>query len=29
MVDVRDDLVANVHSYRVTVNQYSINARQP
>ncbi len=28
-VDVRQDLVANVHSYRVTVNQYSINARQP
>jgi hypothetical protein len=28
-VDVREDLVANVHSYRVTVNEYSINARQP
>jgi len=24
-VDVRDGLAANVHSYRVTVNQYSIN----
>ena len=24
-VDLRDDLVANVHSYRVTVNQYSLN----
>ena len=29
MVDVREDVLANVHSYRVTVNQYSINARQP
>jgi len=28
-VDVRDDLVASVHSYRVTVNEYSINAWQP
>ncbi|HSE48515.1 MAG TPA: hypothetical protein VLA96_04845 [Terriglobales bacterium] len=27
-VDVRDDLAANVHSYRVTVNQYSIDRVQ-
>jgi hypothetical protein len=27
-VDLRDDLAANVHSYRVTVNQYSLNRQE-
>ena len=27
-VDLRDDLAAKVHSYRVTVNQYSLNRQE-
>jgi hypothetical protein len=27
-VDLRDDLAANVHTYRVTVNQYSLNRQE-
>lgn len=27
-VDLRDDLAANVHSYRVTTNQYSLNRQE-
>ena len=27
-VDLRDELAANVHSYRVTVNQYSLNRQE-
>lgn len=27
-VDLRDDVAANVHNYRVTVNQYSLDRRQ-
>jgi hypothetical protein len=25
---LRDDLAANVHTYRVTVNHYSLNSRE-
>ena len=27
-VDLRDDLAARVHTYRVTVNQYSLNRQE-
>jgi hypothetical protein len=27
-VDLRDDLAANVHNYRVTVNEYMLDRQQ-